>query len=210
MNRGKGKLIDRKFFINVLLIGGMVAAFFLFCGFAGISNLLSEKRIASGVLVDGINVSGMTKEEARAVVTDKLQQKLSGRRITLCYMDEQLELSAADLGLSYDITGVINKAYQYNKMETDTTEQRFNKTAYLSRGVNFQPELVLDEALLRKKLEQYAKERAVNPVNAVAVFDAETETFSYMPDQDGVRINIDKLMHDEKPLSFPAKTLPCR
>jgi len=198
MNRGKGKLIDRKFFINVLLIGGMVAAFFLFCGFAGISNLLSEKRIASGVLVDGINVSGMTKEEARAVVTDKLQQKLSGRRITLCYMDEQLELSAADLGLSYDITGVINKAYQYNKMETDTTEQRFNKTAYLSRGVNFQPELVLDEALLRKKLEQYAKERAVNPVNAVAVFDAETETFSYMPDQDGVRINIDKLMHDVK------------
>jgi hypothetical protein len=163
MNRGKGKLIDRKFIINVLLIGGMVVAFFLFCGFAGISNLLSEKRFASGVLVDDINVSGMTKAEAEAAVTVHLQQKLSQQCITLCYMDEQLELSAADLGLSYDIAGVINEAYQYNKMETDTPEQRFNKTAYLSRGVNFQPELVLDEARLRKSLEQYAAQRVKNP-----------------------------------------------
>lgn len=198
MNRGKGKLIDRKFFINVLLIGGMVVAFFLFCGFAGINNLLSEKRFASGVLVDGINVSGMTKKEAEAVVTAHLQDKLSQKRITLSYMDEQLELSAADLGLSYDVAGVINEAYQYNKMETDSTEQRFNKTAYLSRGVNFQPELVLDEARLRKSLEQYAAQRVISPVNAVAAFDAETETFSYTPELDGVRINIDKLMQDVK------------
>ena len=90
----------------------------------------------------------------------------------------------------------IEQAYQYNKAAADTTEQRFDKTAYLSRGVDFEPELKLDQAHLRDSLEQYAEQHIQNPINAVASFDADTETFSYTPEQNGVKINTNQLISD--------------
>jgi vancomycin resistance protein YoaR len=195
-SRGKGKLIDKKFFLNVLLISGMIVAFFLFCGFAGITNLLAEEHFASGVLVGGINVSGMTNAEVEAAVAEKMEQQLAQKQITLSYMGSEQVLDAAALGLSYDITGVVTQAYQYNKEATDTTEQRFDKTAYLSRGIDFEPELRLDEAQLRKSLEQYAAQHIQNPKNATASFDADSETFSYTSEQSGEKINTDQLLSD--------------
>jgi len=195
-NRGKGKLIDKRFFVNVLLISGMVIAFFLFCGFAGISMMLSDNSFASGVLISGVNVSGMSHKEAETAVTAKMQQQLSLRKITLNYMGSTQDLDADSLGLSYDVSSSLDQAYQYNKMNADTVEQRFNKTAYLAHGVDFQPQLTINQDRLQKTLEQYAAQYGQDPVNAKAVFDVDTETFSYSPEQSGVKINTDKLMSD--------------
>jgi hypothetical protein len=177
--RGKGKLIDRKFILNVLLVSGMIVVFFLFCGFAGITRILSEERFASGVLISGVNVSGMSHDEAETSVTAHMQQQLDSRHITLDYLGNTQELGSDSLGISYDIADALNEAYQYNKMNTDTVEQRFNKTAYLYRGIDFQPEMLIDQIRLRDSLEQYAAQYYQSPVNAAAVFDADTETFSY-------------------------------
>jgi vancomycin resistance protein YoaR len=196
MRRGKGKLVDKRFIVNVLLISGMVLAFFLFCGFVGIYRILDEDRFASGVLINTTNVSGMSPDEAQEAISADLQQQLKLKHITLDYMGDRQELDADSLGLSYDVTSVLDEAYQYNKNNADTVEQRFNKTAYLSHGVDFQPELLIDQTQLRKSLEQYVEKYEQSPVNASASFNPGTETFSYTSAKSGIHVNIDQLMAD--------------
>jgi vancomycin resistance protein YoaR len=111
-------------------------------------------------------------------------------------MGETQELDADALGLSYDVAGALEQAYQYNKQAADTVEQRFNKTAYLSRGADFEPKMEIDQARLRDSLAQYAAGYDQSPTDATAAFDPDTETFSYTPEQPGSRINVDRLMSD--------------
>lgn len=196
MSRGNRKLIDKKFIINVLLISGTVVAFLLFCGFVGVSRILNKEDYASGVLIDGVNISGMSYPEAEDAIADDLQQQLSAIHITLDYMGDTQALSAKDLGVSLNAENALDQAYQYNKSDADTIEQRFDKTVYLSHGVNFSSEKAIDQTKLRNTLEEYAARYYQSPVDAAASFDADTMTFSYTAEHSGLEIDVDQLFND--------------
>lgn len=197
MKKNSGiRFIDRRFLGNVLLIGGIVFAFLLFCGFVGVTEILSKDTFATGVFIDDVNVSGLSYEDGEKLVREHSTQQLSDIQLTLNTNGEVQQLSATELGISYGVDEALKQAYEYNKHPEDSVEQRFNKTAYLSNGVNFYSEQIVDQKQLRSAVMNYAKQYSVPAIEATATFNKNTATFDYMSEQTGTEVDTDKLMID--------------
>ena len=197
MNNSRGgKLIDKKFLGNVLLVSGVVISFLLFCGFVGVTELLNNEVFAKGVFIDGINVSEMSLSEGSDAVQANAAQQLSQINVSLNYNGDIQELGAGELGISFNTEETISQAYNYNKLQNDTVEQRFDKTSYLTGGVNFQSERVINKSLLRSTVERSAGQFKSSPVDASATFDKNTSTFTYTAEQSGSEVDADRLFSD--------------
>ena len=191
-----GKLIDKKFLGNVLLVSGVVFSFLLFCGFVGVTELLNKEAFAEGVFIDDVNVSGLSLSEGKELLQSKTEQQLSEIRVTLNYNGDIQQFGASDMGVSYNVEESLNHAYQYNKNQNDSVEKRFDKTSYLSSGINFYSERTIDQTKLHSAIKHYVSQFNQSPVDAAASFDKTTSKFTYEPEQTGNRIDEDRLYND--------------
>ena len=99
-----------KIFTGLLLslLGGM-----LICGTTSYAKTTSDE-IAMGVYVEEVNVSGMTKDEAKAAVNEYIAGKTE-EKITLTIGEEELNVSRADLGVTWSNEEVIDEALGLGK-----------------------------------------------------------------------------------------------
>ncbi len=74
----------------------------------------TSNEIAKGVFVDEVDISGMTKEEAKAAVDEYISGK-SEEKITLTVTDKELEVSRADLGVAWANEEIIEQAFDLGK-----------------------------------------------------------------------------------------------
>ena len=90
-----------------------VMAGMLFSGTTSYAKTTSDE-IAMGVYVEEVNVSGMTREEAKAAVNEYVMGKAE-EKITLSVRDEELNVTRADLGVSWNNQDVIDEAFELGK-----------------------------------------------------------------------------------------------
>lgn len=90
-----------------------VMAGMLFSGTTSYAKTTSDE-IAMGVYVEEVNVSGMTKEEAKAAVNEYVMGKTE-EKITLSVGDQELNVSRADLGVTWSNQDVIDEAFELGK-----------------------------------------------------------------------------------------------
>ena len=102
--------MTNKIFTGLLLslLGGM-----LICGTTSYAKTTSDE-IAMGVYVEEVNVSGMTKDEAKAAVNEYIAGKTE-EKITLTIGEEELNVSRADLGVTWSNEEVIDEALGLGK-----------------------------------------------------------------------------------------------
>lgn len=74
----------------------------------------ADDEIAAGVFVDEVNVSGMTKEEAKKAVSDYVSGKAE-EKITLTIEGEKLEVSRGDLGVVWKNEEVVDEVMALGK-----------------------------------------------------------------------------------------------
>lgn len=100
---------------NKMLTGLLLSlmAGLLFTGTASYAKT-ADDEIAMGVFVDEVNVSGMTKEEAKKAVNDYISEKAE-EKITLTIEGEKLEVSRGDLGVAWKNEEVIDEAMSLGK-----------------------------------------------------------------------------------------------
>ncbi len=94
-----------------LLISFMAGT--VFCGTTSYART-GDDKIASGVYVDEVNVSGMTKEEAILAIDEYIAGKAE-EKITLTVVDKELEVSRGDLGIDWDNPEVLDEALALGK-----------------------------------------------------------------------------------------------
>jgi len=90
----------------LVLVGGAVAAFAY--------DSSREDLIAEGVTVAGVDVGGMSTDEARALVRRELQEPLE-RPISVVRGRERFTLSAEDAGVKADVGGMVDEALQASR-----------------------------------------------------------------------------------------------
>jgi vancomycin resistance protein YoaR len=71
-------------------------------------------RIYSGVRVAGVDVGGMTPDEARSRLQERAGSYAAGS-LTLQAGDHVLEIPAEDLGLAFDIEGAVDRAFIFGR-----------------------------------------------------------------------------------------------
>ncbi len=186
----------RSFIRNVLLLAAIIFGIVIFSGFVGVFQATHSQSFAQGVHVDGIDISGMTYEQAQLTLTAHTQEVLSQVHISLVYDGKATEFGAVNLGVSLNQKEILDQAFLYNKNNTNSIEEQYKKTVELLKGRNFETHFVVDESVLHEVIYQYAQNYYQQAVDATVSFNKNTSKFTYTAEKNGVRIDAEKLLTD--------------
>src|SRR5699024_3650556 len=75
---------------------------------------ISNEKIVSGVTIQGLEVSGLTKEEAKAKLETTYSEKL-GKNIELKYQEFESELNPTLIEVNYDVEKAVDEAYSIGR-----------------------------------------------------------------------------------------------
>lgn len=142
-------------------------------------------RIFPNIYISGVNVGGMTYQEAINVITTKTYNQ---QEINLPYQDKNYQISTEEIGLKYDYFGTASRAF--NLVRTGNiifdSYQRINllfhpiKIGYLTQ---------IDENKLDDNVAKIASEINKDPIEAKFTFDGKKVT-EFQTSSNGLRVNI--------------------
>ena len=104
---------SKKIFIFLFLFAFFILIAISFSTIFALININNEK-IINGVFIQGIDVSGLTKEEASKKVTSVMNSFLD-KEITIKHSDFSALLIPKQFGVSFDIDSAINNAYSFGR-----------------------------------------------------------------------------------------------
>ena len=158
-------------------------------------NYKNNTKISTGIYINNINVSKLSKQEAQDKIEEYYQNQLSND-ITLVYGDYTSYIKTSEIGLSYDTQSAIDYAYKYGKTNNIFSDNYALFNAIIS-GVNITPTLNYDKNALQNILTSLSAELP----------DAVVESGYYIEGQkliitkgkDGNIIDIEKTLSELEP-----------
>ncbi len=150
--------------------------------------LLSSDKILSNVYINGISVSGLTKNEALLKLKESYGEVLQNSYLTLIFEDVKWKLDYSDIDYSYDFDAAINTAYEIGR--TGNIVNRYFSSIKSKFFVN---ELVLsfsyNENSVLQKINDIAKD--INRVPIDATIRLKSGKFVITPETVGLKLNSD-------------------
>lgn len=147
----------------VLAVAAIVGVFAASVGFLSAREMRGD-AIADGVSIGGIDVSGMTPEEAEAVIEDYVSQVAQGN-ITFMVADQPVVVSASALGISVKAKDIYDEVAGLGKR--GNIIKRYKDTCQLEKeGVNYNLEFSFDKNAVRSVIENQCKALDRPAVNA--------------------------------------------
>lgn len=141
--------------IKLLLAAAAVTGVFAAAGGYMLAKEAPDEVIADGVSIGGIDVSGMTKDEAKAVVEDYVSQMARGN-VTFIVADESVTVSASALGVSVLEQDVYDEVIGLGKK--GNVIKRYKDTCRLeNEGMNYNLQFSFDEEAVRSVIENQCK-----------------------------------------------------
>ena len=111
----------------------------------------NNDRIASGIYIKNVNVSGLEKKEAVDIVNKQLEGKMD-ESIILKHNDYSTEISLEQLEARFDTEAAVNAAYNYGRTN-NIFKDSFQILKVMVVNINIDPVLYIDEDELKKKIE---------------------------------------------------------
>lgn len=160
---------------------------------AEISALIDTDTFYHGIVVDGIDLGGMTMDEAREAVQSAESSARGDFAVTMTYGDQSFTVTQDDVDFSFDTDAVLEEAYQYGR--DGDREERYQKVSALAETpVTFEVSADMESGALRSKLEELTAPLNTEPKDASVVsFNAETEQFEFSEGVNGVTVDLDAL-----------------
>ena len=158
-----------------------------------------EAVIARGVTIDGVDVSGMTQQEATQLLRRRLDERLAGSMITLTHAGQSWTLDNVALGLGDDLDSVVQQALDFARPQRlfDRIAELFKRksdTRALSTSV------IVSEAVLRTTLAQECGIVDEMVVEGSVAFDptavSEQGLFTITAPRTGKTIDMTRLVSD--------------
>lgn len=112
-------------------------------------------KIAEGVSISGMDVSGMTKAEASQKLADYMEQ-MNNRIVKIAIDDQTVTAKASDLGYTCDDNAIINKAYELGK-----TGNVFSRMKELNALKENKKDLSISMKVSDKVLKKYLEKNCV-------------------------------------------------
>lgn len=133
----------------VLLIGIVIAALAIF------SPPQDSDAILKNVYAAGVDLGGMTKEEAAQALHNATDQTYSKLDMTVTVLDSTLILSPDMTGASLDVDAVVEAAYNYGRTGSRSEQQQARKQALSSQyHIPITSYLNLDADYIRSQLTE--------------------------------------------------------
>ena len=153
--------------------------------------------VPDGTIINGINVSGMTRKEAGLILGNKFEEKADKFKLTINNEDQSWTFDKNDFEVNSDIHTIIDASEKRENYLEDgeartTLISQFEKLGS-SVNVAFNYMFVgLDE-----KIEQIIKEVETEPVNSTITFNPNSKKlFTITDSKNGLRVDKAKLYKD--------------
>ena len=224
-NRGLSKA--RKIVIivaaAVVVLGGTVAAKFYFDNQARYTVIKdvsgSEKQMLitdiqaaldvpvfyTGISVGGVDVSGKTKEEAKALLLEDIQKSAPKVNMTFQVGTKKYPLDPSVFSSESDLDAVLEAAYNYNRTSSPTDDIHVLQARYaeLATLKTSKKDFPLAFQVGADKIDEVVKDLLepleTDPVDAtVKGFDLETLSFIYTDSVEGVTLDINKAIKEAR------------
>ena len=149
-----------------------------------------KETIYSGITIKGIDVSNLTKEQAITKITEEIQSKIS-EEIILTHNDYKSTISTSALNIDFHIEDAINTAYETGR-SGNLLEKNFNIFKLKFSNINIEPYLSLDNAALRKNLEEISANLPDKMIENS--YYIEKNNLIITKGKEGKQINIDEMV----------------
>lgn len=139
--------------VTLLLLVAIIAGVVLF-----INANKDDGLILNNVTVAGINIGGMTPEEASAALHRATDLTYTSENMVIHLPDTILELSPQDTGAKLDVAAAVEAAYNYGRSGT-AEENKQAKADSLTKNhtIALLPYLELDQDYIRQVLDEYGE-----------------------------------------------------
>ena len=131
----------------LIIIAILIIAFIIFTGY----NALNQ-NIISGVHIKNIDVSNMSKSDAKDTIESYIANSLP-EEITLKHGDYQTTISLSQIGVNFDVKNAVNNAYNIGR-QGNLFLNNFYVLSTMFGKVNIEPTLNLDEEQLTQNLNE--------------------------------------------------------
>lgn len=139
------KIISNISILIIFLIATLLLAFSVFT----VYNTTSEK-IANGVFIKGVDVSGLTKESALNTINTFIKEH-SSDEVILKHNDYKSSISLSQINASFDVQSAVNTAYSINKND-NFFKNSFSALKLLFIPTNIEPNFTYDKKQLEETL----------------------------------------------------------
>ena len=163
-----------------------------------VSAAIDTDAFYQGVVVQGVELGGMTQDEAKSAVLAALPPEDAAPGLTLAFGGKTWGLTEKELGYGYDTDEVLKEAYAYAR--SGGREERYQAVEKL-RTVpkTYALEKVRDETVLAASLDKIADEVDAAPQGPKVVsFDVKKLEFGFQDSVPGLSVDRTGLLADVK------------
>lgn len=190
---------------NYAFVGGSILGFDQanYEHFLEMRRYLSGDWIFPGVTIDGVDVGGMTREQAAQAVGQAEATGGGDFSIDIAVGNDTWTIDSTMVPMTRNVNEVISQAYALGRSNTTALrgtrvtpfQERLNVvTALQANPVAFATEMTYDRATVRDLVDAIAGFVNREPVNAsVASFDFGTKTFTFSDDAPGAYMDAEAL-----------------
>ncbi len=148
----RGKFTQRDKII-LISIASLALVFVVLLGIV-LANLFKPENdnglILNNVIAAGVNLGGMTPEQAKAALSQATDNTYSQLDMQVTVVDTTISLAPADTGAKLDVDGVVEEAYNYGRTGSRSEQQQVRAQALTtSYIVDIIPYLNLDSNYIR-------------------------------------------------------------
>jgi len=140
-------------------------------------------------VVLGVDVTGMTREEASARIREEAVSPLM-TPLTLSFRGRKWVIDPQELNLHVDVEALVDMAYRAG-WERSVFERALRRAFNRPLDINIGLEYSLDRDLLSRKLNAIAAEIYCEVANASLDFDFKTGKLTFHPSRDGLRMDVE-------------------
>lgn len=156
--------------------------------------ILKRATMLDGVTINGVNVGGMTKEEAKAAVLPSLEAMQKDLHLEVSLGDTVEEFSGEAVAVDSDLDAAINDAFALVREDIGFEAVSAQVEEIKTKGRDFPVHLSFNEASLRKSVNAFADAHDTQPVDASVGYNKEENQIDFTPDVPGCTVNREALL----------------
>ena len=143
------------FYVLIFIVLFLLFLIIIFGAFT-IYNISHNNTIANGISVYGVDISGKTKGEAIAAVSEKFDS-IQNTDIKLFSDKYENAINPTEINLKYDISSAVNYAFSIGK-SGNLLKDNYDIFNTIINGANITPAYSFDEKSLISTLDKFSKE----------------------------------------------------
>lgn len=159
----------------------------------GMAKVVDSNVFGEGVYINNVDVSNWTKDETKQSLGNFVEQQNDQIRVKVVIGYTEKEFNAQELGITSNVDAVIEQAFSEQNDPDKSLAENFENAINRKEGVRYYSENIVDTEVLRKNVADFVEKDSVAPKNAEAVFDPETQTFTYTESKDGMTADVDSI-----------------